>query len=36
MAAAETLVEIWRGPFSESVHRGHAVVWDADAGIVAS
>lgn len=36
MAAAETLVEIWRGPFCESVHRGHAVVWDADAGIVAS
>lgn len=36
MAEAETLVEVWRGPFCESVHRGHAVVWDADGGIVAS
>lgn len=36
MAEAETLVEVWRGPFCESIHRGHAVVWDADGGIVAS
>lgn len=36
MAEAETLVEIWRGPFCESVHRGHAVVWDAGGDIVAS
>lgn len=27
-------VEIWRGPFLESVHRGHAVVCDAEGGIV--
>lgn len=36
MAQAETLVEIWRGPFCESIHRGHAVVWHADGSIVAS
>lgn len=36
MAEAETLVEVWRGPFCESIHRGHAVVWHADGGIVAS
>ena len=36
MAEAETLVELWRGPFRESVHRGHAVVWDAGGDIVAS
>jgi len=36
MTEAETLVEVWRGPFCESVHRGHAVVWDADSGIVAA
>ena len=28
------LVEIWRGPFLESVHRGHAVVCDAKGEIV--
>jgi L-asparaginase II len=36
MAEAETLVEVWRGPFCESIHRGHAVVWHADGSIVAS
>jgi len=33
---AETLVEIWRGPFCESLHRGHAVVWQDGGGVVAS
>ena len=28
------MVEIWRGPFLESVHRGHAVVCDAKGEIV--
>lgn len=28
------LVEIWRGPFLESVHRGHAVVCDGSGQIV--
>ncbi|MGI3186578.1 asparaginase [Nioella aestuarii] len=36
MAEAETLVEVWRGPFRESIHRGHAVVWGADDGVLAS
>ncbi|SLN14810.1 L-asparaginase II [Aquimixticola soesokkakensis] len=35
MAQPETLVEIWRGPFAESLHAGHAVVCDAS-GILAS
>jgi len=30
------MVEVWRGPFCESLHRGHAVVWDAGGGIVAA
>lgn len=30
----ETLVEIWRGPFLESAHTGHAVVCDASGQIV--
>lgn len=34
MAAAD-LIELWRGGMLESVHRGHAVVWDRG-GIVAS
>lgn len=36
MAQAEALVEIWRGPFLESLHRGHAVVWRDGSGTVAS
>ena len=34
MAAAD-LIELWRGGLMESVHRGHAVVWDRG-GIVAA
>ena len=34
MAGAVPLVEIWRGPFLESVHAGHAVVCDAGGEIV--
>ncbi|PRY21222.1 asparaginase [Aliiruegeria haliotis] len=33
MTASE-MVELWRGPIRESVHRGHAVVCDASGGIV--
>lgn len=29
MPDAEIMVEIWRGPLAESLHRGHAVVCDA-------
>ncbi len=29
MAEAEKLVEVWRGPILEGVHRGHAVICDA-------
>lgn len=36
MADAEILVEIWRGPLAESVHRGHAVVCDSTGSVVAS
>ena len=36
MANAEILVEVHRGPFNESQHRGHAVVWDAGGDIVAA
>lgn len=32
--SAERLVEVWRGAFRESVHRGHVAVWHADAGLV--
>lgn len=32
----EQLVTLTRGPFDESIHRGHAVIWHADAGLVAS
>ncbi len=35
MASVE-MVEIWRGEFRESVHRGHAVVCDASGEIVAA
>jgi L-asparaginase II len=35
MASVE-MVEIWRGEFRESVHRGHAVICDATGGIVAA
>lgn len=35
MASVE-MVEIWRGDFRESVHRGHAVVCDAGGDIVAA
>jgi len=31
---AERLVEVWRGDFCESVHRGHVAVWHADAGLI--
>lgn len=34
MTNPETLVEIWRGDFLESVHTGHAVVCDASGQIV--
>lgn len=34
MAEAEIMVEVWRGPLAESVHRGHAVVCDAAGRIV--
>src|SRR5690606_1625902 len=34
MAAAE-MIELWRGGLRESVHRGHAVVWDRG-GMVAA
>ena len=27
MTQAAPFAEIWRGPFLESVHSGHAVVW---------
>ena len=33
--ATVDLIELWRGGMLESVHRGHAVVWDAG-GMVAS
>ncbi len=36
MTNAAPLVEVWRGPFCESLHRGHAVIWDAGGGIVAA
>jgi len=34
MNDAISLVEIWRGPFLESVHRGHGVVCDASGQVV--
>jgi len=34
MTQPPELVEIWRGPLAESVHRGHAVICDADGGIL--
>ncbi|SLN28859.1 L-asparaginase II [Pseudoruegeria aquimaris] len=36
MADPVEMVELWRGPFLESVHRGHAVVCDASGRIVAA
>ena len=33
---AEKLVEVWRGPFLESIHSGHAVICDAKGEIHAS
>jgi L-asparaginase II len=36
MADAEKLVEVWRGPILESIHRGHAVICDANGEIRAS
>jgi len=36
MKKAENLVEVWRGPFLESVHRGHVVICDDTGDIVAS
>ncbi|MBF9051199.1 asparaginase [Roseobacter sp. HKCCD9010] len=36
MPNAEPLVEVWRGPFCESLHRGHAVIWDAGGDVVAA
>ncbi|MHC0051935.1 asparaginase [Actibacterium sp. D379-3] len=34
MANAVPMVEVWRGPFQESLHLGHAVICDASGGIV--
>lgn len=34
MSKAVPMVEIWRGPILESIHRGHAVVCDAGGQIV--
>ncbi|THH35350.1 asparaginase [Aliishimia ponticola] len=34
MQAGIPLVELWRGPFAESVHTGHAVICDAQGDIV--
>lgn len=34
MGAAVELVEVWRGPFLESTHRGHAVICDDSGQIV--
>ncbi|PWE33608.1 L-asparaginase [Maritimibacter sp. 55A14] len=34
MTDAEILVEVWRGPLAESVHRGHAVICDASGAIL--
>ncbi|MFK7834771.1 MAG: asparaginase [Sulfitobacter sp.] len=34
MTSAAPFVEIWRGPFLESVHSGHAVICDASGEIV--
>jgi L-asparaginase II len=36
MGKAEKLVEVWRGPFLECQHSGHAVVCDGSGDIVAS
>jgi len=36
MSEAEILLEVHRGPFNESQHRGHAVIWDAGGDIVAA
>ena len=36
MSGAVPMAEIWRGPFLESVHLGHAVICGADGEIVAS
>ncbi|AHM03390.1 Hypothetical protein of L-Asparaginase type 2-like superfamily [Roseibacterium elongatum DSM 19469] len=33
---ADELLEIWRGPFREGVHRGHVAIWHHDTGLVAS
>lgn len=33
--AADRLIEIWRGDFCESVHRGHIAVWHAETGLIA-
>lgn len=34
MVAAVDMVEIWRGPFLESLHKGHAVICDAHGNVV--
>lgn len=34
MTAAIPMVEIWRGDFLESLHRGHAVVCSASGGVI--
>ncbi|MCL3881528.1 asparaginase [Marivita sp. GX14005] len=36
MTEAAVLTEIWRGPFMESVHHGHAVICDGSGDIVAA
>ncbi len=32
--ADQALVEVHRGPIRECMHRGHAVIWHADAGLI--
>ncbi|MCR9109745.1 asparaginase [Marivita sp. XM-24bin2] len=36
MANAAPLAEVWRGPFLESHHSGHAVICDGSGGIIAA
>ncbi len=36
MAESAAMVEVWRGPFAESIHRGHAVICDASGEIRAA
>ncbi|MBT5000555.1 MAG: asparaginase, partial [Tateyamaria sp.] len=36
MTTAVPMAEVWRGPFLESVHYGHAVICDAKGEIIQS